>query len=114
MLFEALHLSIMQLYQIDIVWLSPGRTFYEHCNVRRPRGPHPWLRLRPQQCRYLFTTGLFNCGFFINRLHNSPEKQYWTSLVNFVKKADMSLVLYAFFQADVRPTCTFKLTTRLG
>ena len=41
---------------VTYVWLadmccSPGRAFHEHCHVRRPRGPHPRVGLRPQQRR---------------------------------------------------------------
>jgi len=32
----------------------PGRPLHEHRDVRRPRGAHPRLRLRPQQRRYSF------------------------------------------------------------
>lgn len=93
----------MQLYEIAIVCF-PGGTFYEHCDVRCPWGPHPWFCLRPQQFWYLFNIYLVSFGM---------TQDCFPGLVFFIQ-TDTSLVLDVIFQLDVRPTCTFKLMTRLG
>lgn len=102
-------------------WLCfSGGTIHEHCNVRCPWGPHPWLRLWPQQYWYLFNS-LFT--IFMIWLKKSTSDQpflmpcrilFLCTLVFFNTKTDLSFGLCFLLQLDVHPTCTFRLMTRSG